>query len=782
MALPFLGAILAPFMVRLFGRAAGWPLALLPAGAFVLLFDGAGRAEALLFSAEWVPSLSIRLAFRLDGLSQGFALLVTGIGALLVLYAAGYLGRRPDLGRFLGFVFLFMGAMLGLVLADDLVTLAVFWELTSIASFLLIGFDHEREASRRGAIQALVITGGGGLALLAAAVLLGEGLGLRTLTEVLAAGDTIRDSALYGPLLALVLLAAFTKSAQVPFHVWLPNAMAAPTPVSAYLHSATMVKAGVYLLLRLHPAFGGTPAWETILPLFGGATLLTGAALALRQTDLKLVLAYTTVGSLGLIVLLIGIGTEAAIEAAVLYLLAHALFKGALFTLAGSIDHGAGTRDLRALGGLRRVMPATFAAALLAALSMAGMTPFLGFVAKEEVYAATLPGLAVTLVAVMGNAAMVAAAGLVALRPFLGPRPEALSKAHEGAPLLLAAPVALALCGLLAGVLSGLFHPVFSNAMASAALGRGVAIGASAMPHPGLPLLLSALTIALGAGLYLKADAVRGGLARLLGAIGWGPDLGFDQAMRGLIRASVALTARLQSGRLDRYTAVAFAVFALAMLVPLILGDALPVVPDLAGIGWLSAGPAALILVGIAVVLAARERLVAVVALGIQGLAMALLFASVGAPDLAFTQMMVETLSVVILVFVLLRLDLKPSDRRPPRYRLADGAVALAGGLGLALLILAVSETPFDARLSDFYTAMSAPLAHGRNIVNVVIVDFRGLDTLGEIAVVLAAGLAILGLLGLRAPAETALRKTRPGRGRKTAAAPLKPAGPERSS
>ncbi|KQT45289.1 cation:proton antiporter [Aureimonas sp. Leaf454] len=754
--------MLAPFAVRAAGRPAGAALALLPALSFALIAVSAGSGTPRLVGLDWIPSLGVRLSLRLDGLSTLFSLLVTGIGAIIVLYSAGYLGTSRHFARFLGFIFLFMGAMLGLVLSDDLVTLAVFWELTSIASFLLIGFDHEREASRRGAIQALVITGGGGLALLAAAVLLSEGLGLRSLTDVLAAGEAIRQSEFYGPLLALVLLAAFTKSAQVPFHVWLPNAMAAPTPVSAYLHSATMVKAGVYLLLRLHPAFGGTAAWEAILPLFGGATLLTGAALALRQTDLKLVLAYTTVGSLGLIVMLIGLGTPAAIEAAVLYLLAHALFKGALFTVAGSIDHGAGTRDLRALGGLARAMPVTFGAALFAALSMAGMTPFLGFIAKEEVYAATLPGIAATLAAVLGNAAMVAAAGLVALRPFIGDRPSGVANAHEGSPLLLAAPVLLAVCGLVAGLGSAIVFPALVDPMASASLGREVSVSASALPHLGIPLALSLATIALGIGLYVAADRVRAGLARGLGLVGWGPDRGFDQLLQGLIRGAVALTRRLQTGRLDGYTAVAFAVFASAMLAPLALGGALPALPSLEGIGVAAAGPAALLVAGLFVVLRAASRLVAVIALGIQGLAVALLFAAVGAPDLAFTQMMVETLSVVILVFVLMRLDLGPDDRRALRHRLRDGIVAVAGGLGLTLLILAVSQVPFDATLSDIYTRFSAPLAHGRNIVNVIIVDFRGLDTLGEIAVVLAAGLAILGLLNL--PSQT-----KPGRRRRRA-------------
>ncbi|BDA85991.1 Na(+)/H(+) antiporter subunit A [Aureimonas sp. SA4125] len=757
LGLPLAAALLAAPLARGLGSRAAWLLAAFPAAAFVILCgqaDAVRQGAVLLSGFDWIPSYGMRFSFRLDGLSLVFGLLITGIGTLIVLYSGGYLAGHRDLGRFFTFILMFMAAMLGLVLADDLMTLIVYWELTSITSFLLIGFDHERERARRGAIQALVITGGGGLALMAGLVLIREVLGLTSMTEVLAAGDALRDSAWYLPILLLVLGGAFTKSAQMPFHVWLPNAMEAPTPVSAYLHSATMVKAGVYLLMRLNPALGETLLWETILPLFGGVTLVGGALLALRQTDMKLILAYTTVASLGLLVMLIGVGSEAAMEAAVLYLVAHALFKGALFMVAGSVDHGAGSRDLLRLGGLRRAMPITFVAALLAALSMGGVLPFFGFLAKEVIYEATAAptprGIALTLTAIAGNALMFAAAFLVALKPFLGQKPAALDHPHEGPALIWLGPLVLGLAGLFTALFSGSTHAWLTSPMASAVIGTPVEITISALPHLGLAFALSMLTLAIGAGLYLVAGRVRSGVDAALNHIGWGPDIGFDQAMRGLLALSFAVTRKLQSGRLDRYMTQAFIVIAAALLVPMVLAGALPAIPAMPQLSLSEWAVSALLVIGVLSVVIARSRLTAIVSLGIQGIAVALLFILLGAPDLSFTQFMIETLSVVILALVMTRLKLEVEDRRPLRETLIDAAVAAAAGIGIGLLLLRVTQVPFDPVMSDFFTRYSYAIAHGRNIVNVIIVDFRGMDTLGEIAVVMVTGLAILALIRIR--------------------------------
>jgi multicomponent Na+:H+ antiporter subunit A len=482
---------------------------------------------------QWVPSYNVSFSWLIDGLSLTFALLISGIGALIILYSGGYLKGHAQLGRFFSFMLLFMGAMLGVVVSDSFLMLFVYWELTSITSFLLIGFDHTREASRRAAIQALVVTGGGGLALLAGLLVIWNITGVSQLSLLLILWRrSARMSPFYLLALLLVLGGAFSKSAQFPLHFWLPNAMEAPTPVSAYLHSATMVKAGVYLLMRLNPVLGDTVYWETILPVFGGATLIVGTLLAIRQTDLKLMLAYTTVSSLGLLVMLTGFGSEHAVTAAVLYLVAHSLFKGALFMVAGLIDHEAGTRDVTRLGGLRKAMPITFTAAIAAAISMGGLPPFFGFLAKEEVYYAlwaTDPwSLVFTLVAVVGNGLMFVIGFAVAIKPFFGPQVETPKHAHEGPVLLWLGPLTLAATALVAAVLSPLTHRLISSPMASAVAGEAETVTISLIPHLGPALALSLVTIVFGVVVYRMLDPG----PSLDGALAGGHRLGAGSRLR----------------------------------------------------------------------------------------------------------------------------------------------------------------------------------------------------------------------------------------------------------
>lgn len=773
---PFLAAAVAPVLTRLMGHWASVPLALVPAGIFAFfcraLPDVQG-GQALTGGYVWVPSFNVSYSWLIDGLSLTFVLLISGIGALIVLYSGGYLKGHPQLGRFFSFIFLFMGSMLGVVVSDSFLMLFIYWELTSITSFLLIGFDHSREASRRAAIQALVVTGSGGLALLAGLILVWNMTGVSTISLLIEYAQAVKASPYFFAALLLILGGAFTKSAQFPFHFWLPNAMEAPTPVSAYLHSATMVKAGVFLLLRLQPVFGDTAAWETILPVFGAATLLAGTVIGLRQTDLKLMLAYTTVASLGLLVMMTGFGTPHAIESAVLYLLAHALFKGALFMVAGAVDHEAGTRDITRLGGLWRAMPLTFVAALLAALSMGGLPPFLGFLAKEEVYEA-LAGdnpraIAFTLAAVIGNGLMFALAFAVALKPFIGaeralpgphhgsaPASAATGKVdgphiHEAPFLMLAGPITLALTGLLAGLFSDAFHAAISSPMASAIAHEARTVTISAMPHLSLPLLLSLATIALGVVVYLLLDRARDAAAAALESIGWGPDQGFDQAMRGLVRGAFLITRGIQTGRLETYILVTFIVIAASLLVPMTAFSEWPAFPAWpAEAGFHELMIFAIAVIGLFAVVVAADRLTAIVSLGIQGFCVAVIFMLYGAPDLAFTQFMVETLSVVILALVMTRLDLQPSDHRYGFERIKDAAIAVACGVGFSALLMRAVQAPFNNELTDFFNAWSKVVAHGTNVVNVIIVDFRGTDTLGEIAVVTMTGLAILALIRIR--------------------------------
>jgi multicomponent Na+:H+ antiporter subunit A len=765
---PFVAAAVAPFLTRALGHNAAWPLALVPAGIF-LHFAGLAPevAEGARFmpAISWAPYYGVNLSFLIDGLSTLFALLISGIGTFIILYAGGYLKGHPHQGRFFSFLFLFMGAMLGLVLGNDLITLFIFWELTSITSFLLIGFDHLRAASRRAALQALVVTGGGGLSLLAGFLLIINLTGETSMSGVLASGDLLRENGLYALVLVLVLGGAFTKSAQFPFHFWLPNAMEAPTPVSAFLHSATMVKAGVYLLMRMHPVLGDTMLWTTILPLFGGVTLIIGTLLAIRQTDLKLMLAYTTVASLGLLVMLTGTSWDKAIEGAALYLLAHSLFKGALFMVAGTVDHEAGTRDITRLGGLRGAMPVTFAAACLAALSMCGLPPFIGFIAKEYMYAGTFEGaglpstatMLITATAVLGNAMMLVIAAAVVIKPFLGAKVETPKHAHEGPVLLFAGPVVLSLTGLAAALLAHTTGELFIAPVVTSILGAPSGVVLHLVPdHIGAPLILSLTTIALGVVLYLSLDRLRAVIAAVLSAIGWGPDRGFDQFIAGIVTLSTRFTRLVQGGRMDVYMTLTFLFVAVALLVPLIATGNWPAAISMPGFRFYEWGVLAIAASGLYAVLIARTRLTAIVSLGIQGFAVALIFMLFGAPDLSFTQFMVETLSVVILALVMTRLNLQPRDHRPMLPRVLHGVIAAGVGIGFAALLIRITQMPFDRSLSDFFEAYSRTIAHGRNIVNVILVDFRGFDTFGEISVVMLAGLCVLALIRVRPKRERA--------------------------
>jgi len=763
---PFAATLVAPTVARFLGSRAGWALALIPAAVFIHFFRmlpiEAGEVHTVVVA--WAPTIGVELAFLADGLSTTFVLLITGIGALVVAYASAYLGNDPRLGRFYIFLLTFMGAMLGLVLADNLITLFVFWELTSVSSYLLIGFDHEKASARAAALKALLVTGAGGLLLLAGFVLMmiaGEQLGLST-TEAgrLSALATVdlRGHGLYLPIFVLVLLGCITKSAQVPFHFWLPAAMAGPTPVSAYLHSATMVKAGIYLLARLHPTLGGTPEWVWTVGLIGLVTMLTGAFATLGQRDMKRVLAYSTLAVLGTLVMLLGIGTEMAIKTAVVYLVAHALYKAALFMVAGNVDHETGTRDLNVLGGLRRLLPWTALAGILAAMSKAGAPPMFGFIGKEMLYTTKLElntvGAWVVILAVVANVALVASALMVSVGPFLGRLKETPKKPHEAPLAMLLGPVLLALFGLARGLLPHPFETNLGSAAASAILGRTVemhlklwhGVDPTALAVMGLSLL----TLALGFGLYQvvrRRLAPIGALVRRVTA--YGPERAYEAGLQGLYTGAARVTRWIQTGYLRHYVLVVVA-FAVVVAGPPLVRQ---LSPDTfaAGGGWRphEIVVAFLALAGALVAVSLRSRLATVAALGVTGAAIALLFVLFSAPDLAMTQVMVETLSVVVLVLVFFRLP--PVVRRSGRVpRIRDGIVAGAVGLAMALFVLSAARIPPDPSVASYYLSESVPAAHGRNVVNVILVDFRAMDTLGEITVLAVAGLGVYALLRLR--------------------------------
>lgn len=757
---PFVAALLAPLVQRFAKPFAGWILAVVPSVVFLALWtflDDVVDRGFLLVSFPWVPDYGVELSFLIDGLSLTFALTISGIGALITLYSGAYLKGHPHLGRFFAFLLAFMGSMLGLVLADSMLALFVFWELTAVTSFLLIGFDHKRQAARRAAFQALVITNIGGMALLVGFVLLHQIGGSWELSALRELEQGIKGDELYGLVLACIVIAAFTKSAQVPFHFWLPNAMEAPTPVSAYLHSAAMVQAGVYLLARMTPVLGGTVAWSAMLVCFGSATLLWGAAKALRQTDLKHLLAQSTIASLGLLVLLLGLGSEAAIASVVIYFVAHALYKAGLFMVVGAIDHKTGTRDITALSGVADRMPVTFIGAALAGLAMIGLPPTLAFFAKEEMLLAGLEPQWLQWLALgallIGNALLAAAAGIVVIKPFLGhvgPTPKSVREAPIA---MLAGPLVLGGTGILLALGIDWFGKFILEPAASSILDMPQESHLAWSIDLASPVIwLSVLTWILGYLAYRQSERLRALLARMERELGLTADHVFDAGMLTLLRCAGWQRRLMHHGRLELYFVVVFAVLALALLVPVVALGGLEVLrlPQDFGLmpyewGVLTLGGA-----GLLAVVLARTRLIAILALGVQGAAVALIFLLFAAPDLAFTQLMVEILSVIILTLVMTRLRLDERDPRPLEDWMRDGVLALVCGGAVSLVLLVVLSGTLDTSLSDFFAATSVPLAHGANIVNVILVDYRGLDTLGEIAVVMAAAMAVVALLRTR--------------------------------
>ena len=745
---PFLLAPLAGWLGR-GGRRRAMVLGLPPAilTAYFLSLSRAVAAQGpFTASVPWVPSLGLSLSFHLDGLALLFAPIVTGVGTLIVLYAVGYLGEHPQAGRFLAILYAFMGSMLGVVLSDSLVAVFVFWELTGFTSYLLIGFEHERPEARRAALQALIVTGSGGLGLLAAAVMIGKAGGTVSLFALLGRGASLREHDLYAGITALVLLAAFTKSAQFPFHFWLPSAMEAPTPVSAYLHSATMVKVGIYLVARMTPILGGTAPWTMALVGVGALTMAGAAYRSVMETDLKRILAYSTIGALGMLTFLLGIGTRAAVAASLAYLLAHACYKGALFLVAGAVDHETGTRDVSVLGGLRHTMPATAAAAVLAAASMAGAPLFLGFVAKEQVYEAALHALGwpATILAIVASALIGAAGFIAGLSPFAGD-PKTSAATHDAPPSLWSGPLVLAAVGLLGGVAPALFDVPLTLATRAVVPGAGSEPVRLAAWHGFTPvLLLSALTLAGSALLYVSRETVR--------RRAWPRALGtarvYTAAGRALDEVSRVIAPPLQSASLRSYALTIIVTSIILLGSSLLVGGVLPAASRWTPVHLHELAVAALIIVAALSAATARSNMTAVLSLGAVGFGVAVIYVFFGAPDLAMTQFAVETLTVVIFVLVFNQLR-GFGDLSTSRVKARDAVIAVAGGTLIATLVLFIGASGTTSRLASYFADASPGLGHGSNIVNVMLVDFRGLDTLGEITVLVTVAVGVRALLRL---------------------------------
>jgi multicomponent K+:H+ antiporter subunit A len=709
------------------------------------------------FSWPWLPFEGADFGLRVDGLAWTFALLVLGIGALVVLYARYYLSADDPMARFYALFMVFMGAMLGLVLADNLLLLVVFWELTSISSFLLIGYWQDRADARRGARLSLTITALGGLALLGGVLLLGDIVGSFQLDAVLAAGEVVRAHPWYAPTLVLILLGAFSKSAQFPLHFWLPQAMAAPTPVSAYLHSATLVKAGVFLIARLHPTLAGTDLWFYVVSLTGLATLVTGAYIAMFQHDLKGLLAYSTISHLGLITLLFGLSTPLATVAGVFHILNHAIFKASLFMAAGVIDHETGSRDMRRLHGLHKYMPLTAVLAIVASAAMAGVPLLNGFLSKEMFFAETLHLDAWPLLSVaMPLLATVAAAFSVAysLRfihdVFWNGEPVALPQKPHDPPFWMLVPIGTlaALC-LLVGILPALIvGPLLAVTAAPVVGGALPAYSLSIWHGFNLPLLMSVLALFVGVALYVMLQRLFR-LHDLVHLPRGGREI-FDATVAAAVRASRALTDLLVNGSVQRSVL-------LITLAALVLGLFTLLAPQPAAapltVAATSAGPVAwtlwlLTLCSLAALIARhRERLEALVYLGVVGLAVSLTFGALSAPDLLLTQLLVEVASILLLLLALNFLPQRSSRTDPPRRRWRDAGLALGAGVGISTLVYAVLSRPRPDSLAPWFLENSVPGAFGTNAVNVILVDFRAFDTLGEITVLGLAAVLVAALL-----------------------------------
>ncbi|MBN2646823.1 MAG: monovalent cation/H+ antiporter subunit A [Thiotrichales bacterium] len=755
--LPFLAAALAAYAAKFHRYAAAWVSAFATLVALGLLVPSIGQVfegQTLIQSWTWLDQAGLQFSFRLDGLATLFALLILGIGLLVILYARWYLSANDSMGRFFAYLMMFMGSMLGIVLSENLIQLVVFWELTSITSFLLISYWQHRKDAREGARMALAITGAGGLALLAGVLLLGHIVGSYQLSDVLASGELIRNHPLYLPTLVLILLAVFTKSAQFPFHFWLPHAMAAPTPVSAYLHSATMVKAGIFLLARFFPALSGTDAWMWLVGGAGMATLLIGAYTALFKHDLKGLLAYSTISHLGLITLLFGFGSQFAVVAAIFHIINHATFKASLFMVAGIIDHETGTRDMRKLNGLIKYMPHTAALAIIASLAMAGVPLLNGFLSKEMFFTEAVSisqGSALAWII----PALVTLAGIFSVAyslrfvhdVFFNGEPVDLPRTPHEPPRMMKIPVDLLVILCLAvGILPMFTVAPILDLAASASLQAPTPEYSLALWHGfNLPLMMSIVALGLGALLYFNRKGLIAAYERHqhIDAKHY-----FQSGLHGLIWAAEWVSTRFDKSSLQN--AAAWTLFASLLLSaygfmqfssplfgqrPLMAVDAVSM-----------AAAAVLIFASLFTLIWHRHRLQSLMMIGVVGLITSLAFVKFSAPDLALTQLSVEVVTIVLLLLALYFLP-QTTPKETGVSRLArDALLAIASGVGVFLFTMMVLSREFST-ISDFFLANSVPGGGGTNVVNVILVDFRGFDTLGEIIVLALAGLGIFAML-----------------------------------
>ena len=759
--LPLIAGTMLALPAARFGRnAVAWTVAAVTAGSLMLLLrelPGVMDGRPLIMSWEWLPAIGLNLSFRLDGLGLIFALLILGIGLLIILYARYYLSATDSAGKFYALLMLFMAAMLGIVLSENLLMLFFFWELTSISSFLLIGYWNHRSDARRGARMALTITGAGGLAMFAGFLLIGNIAGSFELTKVLEARDLIHDHPLYVLALVLVLLGAFTKSAQFPFHFWLPQAMAAPTPVSAYLHSATMVKAGVFLLARMYPVLGNSLEFEWIVTSVGLVTMVYAAYVAVFQHDLKGLLAYSTISHLGLITFLLGLDSPLSAIAAVFHIINHATFKASLFMAAGIIDHECGTRDMRRLSGLWKYMPYTATLAMVAAAAMAGVPLFNGFLSKEMFFAEALElhdlgllGKIAPIAVTLGAIFSVAYSLRFIHDVFFDGEPKDLERKPHEPPRYMKVPVeVLVVICIAVGMLPGL-----TVAPLLAVAARDV-FGAELPPYDiaiwhglTIPLMMSAIALAAGILLYWL---LRRHNLHMHPREQWTAPQLFHRGFEAVVALSAVITGRLQNGSLQGYLRLLVVAVAILGLWPFlqhgyIAGAAvLTPAPPLAITVWGITLAAA-----IASVALHHQRFTAIILVGVVGLSASLTFAYFSAPDLALTQLSVEVVTTALLLVALSLMPQSGPLVSHPTDHTRDALLAIGAGAGVTAITWAVLTRAHES-ISWYFINESVPKGGGSNIVNVILVDFRSFDTFGEIIVLGIAGVGVLLMMdGLR--------------------------------
>ncbi len=765
---PFIVSLLVMLSPSFMRAKLGWFVLPVP---LVLFFFYLGMlpqilsGETISTHLSWIPLLDIALSFEMNGLSLFFTLLISFVGILVILYSIYYLSQRERLVHFYAFLLLFMGAMLGVVTSNNLILLYLFWELTSISSFLLIGFWFEKESSCYGAQKALLITVSGGFCMLVAFILLGTIAGTYEINELMNSSELIRQSSLYPAIVILLLIGAFTKSAQVPFHIWLPSAMEAPTPISCYLHSATMVKAGIFLIARFTPLLGDSTLWNTTITLVGLSSLLFGSFLALRQKDLKALLAYSTISQLGLILCLFGIGTKAAIFAGFLHLLNHSAFKGSLFLMTGIVDHETGTRDLTLLRGLGKTMPYTGAIAFIASFSMAGLPPFSGFLSKELFFEAALDapshsfsylgvfGYLIPIVAVLASLFTFVYSLHLFSNVFLGSEALACTpkKPHE-------APVGMLFPTMLLVALNILIA-LFPNIAAKTFVAPAALFVTGLLPEMHLafwhgltpPLLLTLLVVTGGAVVYSHLSFLKKKLENTMPSIG--ANALYNTGLYGLPKITGRLTTFYMTGSLTHYLSYIIIAFLLLTGYPILRYGFVTAIStdDLAHIELIEIVMMAV--TATAAILAAKmkKRVAAILSMGIVGYMVAMFFVMFGAPDLALTQLLVETVTLILYVLVLRQFPSGMDPHTPSRRikKASNIIISLLVGVSVAFLSFFSHSNRFYESISWFYTAFSKSKGGGNNVVNVTLVDFRGLDTLGEITVLCLAALSIYVVLHL---------------------------------